>query len=60
MIIKLQERLKMVNDSGIYHESLIKDLNILKIELETLRDKRLLSSHRSMKIIDNYEHPGFI
>jgi hypothetical protein len=51
----------MVNDSAsMYHETLLKDLKILKIELETIRDKRLLNSHRSMKIIDNYEHPGFI
>jgi hypothetical protein len=49
----------MVNDS-VRHESIIKDLSVLKIELETVKDKRMLNSHRGMKIIDNYEHPGFI
>ena len=42
-------------------QSKAKDLRIVKIELETVRDsKRGVKSHRGMKIIDNYEHPGFL
>ena len=48
------------NNSSDYVLSKAKDLQIVKIELETVRDKRALSSQRGMKIIDNYEHPGFI
>lgn len=62
IVEKLQERLDMVQDGSDYMQSKAKDLQIVKIELETVRDKRggAMKSHRGMKIIDNYEHPGFI
>lgn len=61
MIEKLQERLDMIQDGSEYMQSKAKDLRIVKIELETVRDsKNGVKSHRGMKIIDNYEHPGFL
>ena len=51
----------MIQDGSEYMQSKAKDLCIVKIELETVRDsKRGFKSHRGMKIIDNYEHPGFL